>query len=116
MNVDITHRSLLMNPNCPWPSASQGRILASPCSSLAGVSTSSRTRNTSAVCADLEKIHGLEIHSRTDDGCLIITLDEPDNSKAADVLLNLGNLDGVLSTSLVYNNFDDDFADEECTQ
>jgi len=84
--------------------------------SISGLVVQTKPKNTSAVCADLEKIHGLEIHSRTDDGCLIITLDEPDNGKAADVLLNLGNLDGVLSTSLVYNNFDDDFADEECTQ
>ena len=50
---------------------------------------------------------GIEIHAATDDGQLVVTLDQPDEGKAAETLFSLQNIDGVLNASLVFNYFEE---------
>ena len=61
-------------------------------------------------------LSGVEIHGVTDDGRLIVTVDQPDDKRAADVFTELQNKAGVLNTALVYNYFEQDPGDEEQAQ
>lgn len=54
----------------------------------------------------LTKFEGVEVHTITDDGRLVITVDLPDERQAADTLMEMQKQDGVLSASLIYNHFE----------
>ncbi len=62
--------------------------------------------NASALSKRLERLKGVEVHTVTDDGRLVVTVDIEDEREAADTLMNLQREDGVLSASLIYNHFD----------
>jgi len=73
--------------------------------------------DTAAVMTDrIESLDGVEVHTATGDGRLVVTVDQPDDRKAADTFTELQNLDGVLNTSLVYNYFEQDPAEKEHAQ
>lgn len=54
----------------------------------------------------LEAMEGVEVHTTTEDGKLVVTVDIEDEHKAADTLMDLQKADGVLSASLIYNHFE----------
>ena len=56
----------------------------------------------------IEVLDGVEVHAVTDQGRLVITVDQPDDGKAAETLQHLQTMDGILSASLVYNHFEQD--------
>ncbi len=64
----------------------------------------------------LTSMHGIEIHTVTDEGRLVVTLDQPDDRKAAETFTQLQNMDGVLNISLVYNYFEQGPAEKEHIQ
>ena len=56
----------------------------------------------------LECLSGVDVHAVKDDGSIVITIeDTPDNSPA-EVLMDVQNMQGVLSASLIYNYCDDE--------
>ena len=54
-------------------------------------------------------LDGVEVHKVTDDGRLVVTVDNPDDGKAAQVFDSFRTIPGVLSTSLVYTHFEEDY-------
>jgi periplasmic nitrate reductase NapD len=58
------------------------------------------------VCRDLNAMPGTEVHERTDDGRLIITVESDSQKKAGDVLIQLQTIPGVAAASLVYHHFE----------
>ena len=64
----------------------------------------------------LSTMNGIEVHTITDEGRFVVTLDQPDDHRAADTFSELQNLDGILNISLVYNYFEQDPAEKEQTQ
>ena len=58
------------------------------------------------ISARLETLDGVEVHTATDDGKLVVTVDIENDREAADTLMNLQHEDGVLSASLIYNHFE----------
>jgi len=81
--------------------------------SISGLVIHTRPENTECAKSALAELDGIEIHATTLDGRLIVTLDQPDDAKAAETLSRLHELDGVLSASLVYNYFEQDPAEKE---
>lgn len=55
---------------------------------------------------DLNSLPGTEVHHRTDDGRLIVTLESEDSRQAGDILLQIQSLSGVAAASLVYHHFE----------
>lgn len=55
----------------------------------------------------LSAMNGVEVHQETDDGRLIITVEESGEVRAGDSLLEIHRIDGVITASLVYHHFDD---------
>ncbi len=68
---------------------------------------------TDSVSAALTEIEGVEVHVTAADGRIVVTVDEPDDGAAADIISGLRNVPDVLSVSLVYSHFDGDSAGKE---
>ena len=75
---------------------------------IAGVLVHSRPEKVEQVVATLAELPGLELHHRTDDGRLVVTVEDTDTSLASEVLLDLHRQPGVLSATLVYHHFEPD--------
>ncbi len=82
---------------------------------ISGILVHANPGKVDAVSAALTEFQGLEIHAATDDGRLVVTLDCQDNNAAADTLIKMNGLDGVLTASLVYHNFEPETANENET-
>lgn len=52
--------------------------------------------------ARLGEFPGVELHAATDDGRLIVTVEDAPDMSAADCYVQLNLLDGVLSAAVVY--------------
>lgn len=72
--------------------------------------------NIAGLSDNLSVITGIETHAITDEGRFVVTLDQPDDHKAADTFTQLQNLDGVLNISLVYNYFEQSPVEKEQIQ
>ncbi len=51
-------------------------------------------------------LDGTEVHAATKEGKLVVLLDHPDRTYCAETIMGLNNIDGVISTSLVYEYFE----------
>lgn len=58
----------------------------------------------SQVKTKLLQYEGVEVHTVTDDGRLIITIDHPDRHYMADTVNQLNHVEGVLSAAMVYQH------------
>lgn len=54
----------------------------------------------------LTALPGVEVHHATEDGRLIVTVEDTDDALAGDTLHRLQTVGGVLSASLVYHHHD----------
>lgn len=73
---------------------------------IAGVLVHARPEKLAGVETQLIELPGVEIHASTEDGRLVVTV-EDDASRLADTVMGLQDVDGVLSTSLIYHHFED---------
>jgi len=64
------------------------------------------------VQGNLLALGGVEVHAATDSGQLIVTIEADSDRAAADLFTKISQQPGVLSTSLVYHQFESD-PDEE---
>ena len=72
-----------------------------------------RPERLGGVQKDLEGMPGVEIHGRSDDGKLIVTVEDTSQSPAADTVMALHNVDGVLNAVLIYHYGGDEPLEEE---
>ena len=66
-----------------------------------------------SVSSEITGFPGVEVHAETDDGKLVVTIDCEKDSEATDTFVKFRDIDGVLSTSLIYNYFEQDSDEEE---
>ncbi len=59
-----------------------------------------------AVRAALLALSGVEIHAETSDGRFVVTVEDTAQTTAADTIIALHRLDGVLSAAMVYQYSD----------
>ncbi len=74
--------------------------------SISGVVVDAHPAASGAVRSALSQIPGVDVHTVTEAGRLVVTIDQPDDDSAAETLHNLRNIDGVLSTVLVFNHME----------
>ena len=70
--------------------------------SICGVLVHARPEQTDAIQERLLALPGVEIHAVTEDGRVIVTVEGDETTGAGDTLIQMQNLDGVLSAALVY--------------
>ena len=51
-------------------------------------------------------IDGVEVHGASDKGKLVVLLDHPDRTYCSETIMGLYDIDGVISTSLVYEYYE----------
>ena len=61
----------------------------------------------------LEQEEGVEVHSVTDDGRLVVTVEKNSQEETGDTLNRLQNLDHIISASVVYQYFDNEVVEQE---
>jgi len=72
---------------------------------MCGVLVHARPDRIEDARAVLEAMHGVEVHAATEDGRMIVTVEEFGGDKTSVKTLNSFNdVDGVLSTSVVYQH------------
>ncbi|MDH5750201.1 MAG: chaperone NapD [Rhodospirillales bacterium] len=81
--------------------------------SISGLVLHVRPEQAEEVRDKVSELDGVEVHAVTDEGRLVVTVDQPEDHKAADTFTAIQNMDGVLNTSLVYNYFEQDPAEKE---
>jgi periplasmic nitrate reductase NapD len=65
------------------------------------------------VRAGLERLRGVEIHAETPDGRFVVTAEDTPEGSAADAIIQLHRLDGVLTAAMVYQYCDDEQRDDQ---
>ncbi|WP_455220837.1 chaperone NapD [Kaarinaea lacus] len=74
---------------------------------ISGVLVHIRPEQVDAVKSRLSEISGVEIHATTDDGRLVVTI-ENDDGPMIDTMNSFHDIAGVLSASLIYHHFDEE--------
>ena len=64
-------------------------------------------------CEALLRMSGVEIHARSAEGKVVVTLEDDDTNTAADKYVALHGLPGVASVAMVYQYSDDESVDTE---
>ena len=84
---------------------------------VCGVLVHARPERVADVQKVLETMDGVEVHTVTDQGRLVITLENTDeNSRLAEGLAEVNRIDGVLAASLVYEHSEAEQTDSEQTE
>ena len=72
---------------------------------ISGVLVHVRPEQVAAVSNRIQALSGVEIHTATDDGRLVVTI-ENDTGTMIDTMSSFHDIEGVLSASLIYHYFD----------
>ena len=62
---------------------------------------------------ELELQPGVEVHAVTEDGRLIVTVEDEKRKVVGDKIMGFYNIEGVLSASMIYQFSDDDINEHE---
>ena len=81
--------------------------------SISSLVIHTRPEKTDLVRTELTRFSGVEVHAATDDGRLVVTVDQRDDSEASETFVKLQDVEGVVSTSLVDSYFENNPADME---
>ena len=79
---------------------------------VCGVLVQAVPRYTELVKAELESDPGVEVHTITDEGKMIVTVEKDTREQTGETLNRFQVMDHVLCTTLVYQYFDDDTEQE----
>jgi nitrate reductase NapD len=79
---------------------------------ISGVIVHARPERTHEVRAALERLPGVEVHAVTDNGRLVVTVEEYGASDGR-ANMELHNIDGVLSAAMIYHHCEDEFESSE---
>ena len=64
----------------------------------------------------LNDLNGVEVHARGDDGRMVVTVEGPLSRECANMITDMNDIDGVISTSLVYHEIDTEEPQQESAQ
>jgi nitrate reductase NapD len=78
--------------------------MTSPGTNICGVLVHAMPDKADAVADGLSRLEGIEVHQRADGGRIIITAEDTAATTAADALLAVNRLDGVVATALDYHH------------
>ncbi len=72
-----------------------------------------RPERLGGVQTDLEAMPGVEIHGKSEDGKLVVTVEDEGESSASDSVMAIQHISGVLNAVLIYHYGGDDPTVEE---
>jgi nitrate reductase NapD len=74
---------------------------------ISGVLVHAYPEKVTSVSRKLDEMQGIEVHASTDEGKIVVTVEQADDGSLADTVLNLQDMPGVLSASMIYHHFED---------
>ncbi len=80
---------------------------------ISGVLVRSRPAQIEAVSGRLTALPGVEVHGANEDGRIVVTIEAASDRVLADTVFQLNDLPGVISTSMIYHQFEEDSRLEE---
>ena len=78
---------------------------------IAGLVVHALPRDHGRIRETLAALPGVEVHDTTEDGRLVVTVEDVDGADPGAVVLDVHKIAGVLSAALVFHHFEDDDAD-----
>lgn len=58
----------------------------------------------------LSGMEGVEVHGHNEDGRMVVTVEQDNTGKSSDVIVKMQDVPGVLSTSMIYHQFEEEHA------
>ena len=83
---------------------------------ICGVLIPARTSQTEPVSTRLRALPGVEVHAATDDGRLVVTVEDAGEYRCVDTAAAIQDVEGVISASLVYQHTDTTDTSQESAQ
>lgn len=74
---------------------------------ISGVLVRSYPQNIQSVRDELVQIEGVEVHGSNDDGRMVVTVEQENAGQLSDMLVRMQDIKGVLSTSMIYHQFEE---------
>ncbi|MDH5387560.1 MAG: chaperone NapD [Gammaproteobacteria bacterium] len=74
---------------------------------ISGVLVRSYPENIQSVWQELTTIDGVEVHGSNDDGRMVVTVEQENAGLLSDMLGKMNDIHGVLSTSMIYHEFEE---------
>nr|MDA3870256.1 chaperone NapD [Gammaproteobacteria bacterium] len=74
---------------------------------ISGVLVRSYPENSQSVQQALALMEGVEVHGSNEDGRIVVTVEQENAGKLSDLLVLMHDVPGVLSTSMIYHQFED---------
>lgn len=56
----------------------------------------------------LSTMEGVEVHGNNDDGRMVVTVEQETTGQVADLIIQMQDIPGVLSASMIYHQFEDE--------
>jgi len=83
---------------------------------ICGILVNTRPENITAVTERLVSIPGIEVHAASDEGQMVVTLEEFEQDATAEKMLGIQKVKGVISASMIYHHCEDEALGEEVAQ
>ena len=80
---------------------------------ISGVMVRAYPNKIQAVEEILLSMEGVEVHGHNDDGRMVVTVEQANTREASDVIMQMQNVPGVLSTMMIYHQFEDEHSQTE---
>lgn len=74
---------------------------------IAGLIVHSHLRKIVHVKGRLEVMPGVEVHAVTENGRMVVTVEEDDDNRMADTIMQVHSVDGVLSATMIYHHYEE---------
>ena len=74
---------------------------------ISSIVVQTHPQNAAVLQGELACLSGVDVHAANEDGRIVITIEDTQENSPADTLMNVQNMQGVLSASLIYNYCDD---------
>ena len=75
---------------------------------ISSIVVQTHPQNAAVLQEKLAGLSGVEVHAVKEDGRIVITVEDTLDNAPADTLMNVQNMQGVLSALLIYNYCDDE--------
>ena len=75
---------------------------------ISGVLVHARPQQSEAVRNRLIQLDGVEVHAISEEGRIVVTVEQDDTHKMADTVMHLQDIEGVLSAAMIYHHYEDD--------
>lgn len=75
---------------------------------ISGVLVQTHPENIETTERLLNELDGVEVHGNNEDGRMVVTVEQQSDGQLADKFIEMQNLPGVLSASMIYHRFEEE--------